>query len=99
MKKKLMSVGAGVLLGVIGEKIVKSNVVKNLAVSTVSDGLKIKEGIDHTIEKVKESAEDIVAEAKVKKEEDERAKREAEEAEETVEELAEAADDVAEAAE
>lgn len=99
MNKKLLSIGAGVLLGVVGDKIVKSNAVKNLAVSTVSDGLKIKEGIDKTIEKVKEGTEDIVAEAKVKKAEDERAKREAEEAKETAEDLAEAAEELAEAAE
>lgn len=94
MKKKLISVGAGVVLGVIGDKILKSNAVKNLVVSTVSEGLKVKEGIDKTIEKAKENAEDVVAEAKVKKAEDEKAKREAEEAKETAEDLAEAADDL-----
>lgn len=106
MKKKLISVGAGVLLGVVGEKVLKSNLVKNVAVTTVSEGLKVKEGIDKTIEKAKENAEDVVAEAKVKKAEDEKAKREAKEAKETAEDLAEAADDsdcvaceVAEAAE
>ena len=106
MKKKLISLGAGVLLGVVGEKVLKSNLVKNVAVTTVSEGLKVKEGIDKTIEKVKENAEDVVAEAKIKKAEDELAKREAEEAKETAEDLAEAADDfscvacdVAEAAE
>ena len=80
MKKKLISLGAGVLLGVVGEKVLKSNLVKNVAVTTVSEGMKAKEGIDKTIEKVKENAEDVVAEAKIKKAEDERAKREAEEA-------------------
>ena len=94
MKKKLISVGAGVLLGVLGEKVLKSNLVKNVAVTTVSEGLKVKEGIDKTIEKAKENAEDVVAEAKVKKAEDEKAKREAKEAKETAEDLAEAADDV-----
>ena len=106
MKKKIISLGAGVLLGVVGEKVLKSNLVKNVAVTTVSEGLKVKEGIDKTIEKAKENAEDVVAEAKVKKAEDEKAKREAKEAKETAEDLAEAADDsdcvaceVAEAAE
>lgn len=93
MKKKLISLGAGVLLGVVGEKVLKSNLVKNVAVTTVSEGLKVKEGIDKTIEKAKENAEDVVAEAKVKKAEDEKAKREAKEAKETAEDLAEAADD------
>ncbi len=99
MKKKLLSVGAGVLIGVVGDKIVKSNAVRNLAVNTVSEGMKVKESIDKTIEKAKENTEDIVAEAKIKKAEDERAKREAEEAKETAEDLAEAAEDLAEAAE
>ena len=94
MKKKLLSVGAGVLIGVVGDKIIKSNAVRNLAVNTVSEGMKVKEGIDKTIEKAKENAEDVVAEAKIKKAEDERAKREAEEAKETAEDLAEAADDL-----
>lgn len=87
MKKRLLGLGAGVLLGVIGEKILKSDVTKKLAVSTVSGGLKIKEGIDKTIEKTKESAEDIVVEAKAKNAEEEKEKAEA--AEETVETLAE----------
>lgn len=99
MKKKLLSVGAGVLLGIVGDKVLKSNAVKNLAVNTVSEGLKVKETIDKTIEKAKENTEDIVAEAKVKKAEDERAKKEAEEAKETAEELAESAEDLAVAAE
>lgn len=99
MNKKLLSVGAGVLLGVVGDKIVKSNAVRNLAVNTVSEGMKVKEGIDKTIEKAKENTEDIVAEAKIKKAEDERVKREAEEAKETAEDLAEAAEELAEAAE
>lgn len=99
MKKKLLSVGAGVLIGVVGDKIVKSNAVRNLAVNTVSEGMKVKESIDKTIEKAKENTEDIVAEAKIKKAEDERVKREAEEAKETAEDLAEAAEELAEAAE
>lgn len=94
MKKKLISLGAGVVLGIVGEKVLKSNLVKNVAVTTVSEGMKAKEGIDRTIEKVKENAEDVVAEAKIKKAEDERANKEAEETKETVEDLAEAADDL-----
>lgn len=99
MNKKLLSVGAGVLLGVVGDKIMKSNAVKNLAVNTVSEGMKVKECIDKTIEKAKENTEDIVAEAKIKKAEDERAKKEAEEAKETAEDLAKACEELAEAAE
>ncbi|KXO16800.1 DUF6110 family protein [Peptoniphilus sp. GNH] len=85
MKKRLLGIGAGVVLGFLGEQIIKSNAVKKLAVSTVAGGLKVKEGIDKTIEKVKENAEDIVAEAKVKKAEEAKAKV----AEESVENLAE----------
>lgn len=84
MNKKLLSMGAGILIGVLGDKILKSNVVKKVAVSTVASGLKAKESLDKTIEKVKESTEDIVAEAKVKNETEEKAREE-----ETVEKLAE----------
>ncbi|ERT56553.1 vacuolar-type H+-ATPase subunit H [Peptoniphilus koenoeneniae] len=86
MKKKLLSMGAGILIGVLGDKILKSNAVKKVAVSTVAGGLKAKESLDKTIEKVKESTEDIVAEAKVKNESEEKAR---EEKEETIEKLAE----------
>lgn len=76
MNKKLINLGIGVLTGVLGGKILSSQTVKKIAVSTVAGGLKVKEEIDKTIENVKVSTEDIIAEAKVKKAEDE--KKEAE---------------------
>ena len=95
MKKKLLGGAGGMLLGVVGEKILKSDTTKKLVVDTVSGGLKIKENVDRTIEKAKENAEDIVVEAKVKNAEEQKAKEEAEaeaEAEvETIEVLAEEA--------
>lgn len=76
MKKKLINLGLGFVAGAIGGKILSSQTVKRIAVNTVAEGLKIKEGIDKSVECVKVSTEDIVAEAKVKKAEDE--KKEAE---------------------
>lgn len=72
MNKKLINLGIGVLTGVLGGKILSSQTVKKIAVSTVAGGLKVKEEIDKTIENVKVSTEDIIAEAKVKKSEDEK---------------------------
>lgn len=72
MNKKLINLGIGVLTGVLGGKILSSQTVKKIAVSTVAGGLKVKEEIDKTIENVKVSTEDIIAEAKVKKAEDEK---------------------------
>lgn len=66
INKKVLSFGTGILFGVLAEKAIKSKLVKKVAVSTVAGGLKVKESIDKTIEVVKENAEDIVAEAKLK---------------------------------
>lgn len=76
MKKKLINLGLGFVAGALGGKILSSQAAKKLAVSTVTQGLKIKEGLDKGMENIKVSTEDIVAEAKVKKAEDE--KKEAE---------------------
>ena len=72
MKKKLINLGLGFVAGALGGKILSSQAVKKLAVTTVAEGLKIKEGLDKGMENIKVSTEDIVAEAKVKKAEDER---------------------------
>ncbi|NMW84948.1 DUF1490 domain-containing protein [Peptoniphilus sp. AGMB00490] len=72
MKKKLINLGLGFVAGAIGGKILSSKTAKRIAVTTVAEGLKIKEGIDKGVESVKVSTEDIVAEAKVKKAEDDR---------------------------
>lgn len=93
MNKKLINLGIGVLTGVLGGKILSSQTVKKIAVSTVAGGLKVKEEIDKTIENVKVSTEDIIAEAKVKKAEDE--KKEAErKAQLDIEKVAEAEEEV-----
>lgn len=76
MKRKLINLGLGFVAGAIGGKILSSQTAKKVAVSTVAEGLKIKEGLDKSMENLKVSTEDIVAEAKVKKAEDE--KKEAE---------------------
>lgn len=68
MKKKLLQIGLGFIGGAIGGKILSSQKVKDLAVDAVAGGLKFKDSVDKTIEKARENTNDIVAEAKVKKE-------------------------------
>ena len=99
MKKKLLYTGVGVLLGLVSDKLWKTKKARSLAVSAVAGGLKAKESLDKTIEKVREETGDIVAEAKVKKEEDaakaEAAKEaaEAEEANKDIVKVAEVTDE------
>ena len=76
MNKRLINLGLGLVVGALGGKILASDTAKKLAVNTVAGGLKIKEGIDKNLENVKVTSEDILAEAKIKKAEDE--KKEAE---------------------
>ncbi|MDU2557898.1 MAG: DUF6110 family protein [Anaerococcus prevotii] len=80
LEKKALSVGAGLLVGLVGGKVLNSKLAKKATVNTVVGGLKVKESIDKTIESIRVSAEDVLAEAKeVKaKEEAEEAKKEAE---------------------
>ncbi len=93
MNKKLLNLGVGLLVGALGGKVLASQTAKKIAVSTVAGGLKIKEEIDKTVENVKVSTEDIIAEAKVKKAEDE--KKEAErKAQLDIEKVAEAKEEV-----
>ena len=99
MNKKLLDLGIGFLAGAVGGKVLCSKAVKRFAVATVAEGLKAKESIDKTVENIKVSTEDIVAEAKVKKEEDE--KKEAErkakaDIDQVVEEVEEEAEEVSE---
>lgn len=71
LNKKILSLGAGILAGAIGGKILNSKLAKKAAVSTVVGGLKVKESIDKTVESIRVSAEDVIAEAKdVKEKED-----------------------------
>ena len=66
INRKVITAGAGLLAGVLGGKILSSKLAKNAAVSTVAGGIRVKESLDKTIEKVRLSADDIVAEAREK---------------------------------
>ena len=87
MNKQVIRIGLGVLAGAIGSKIIQSQKMKDLAVGAVASGLKIKDDVDKTVEKVKENADDIVAEAKVLKMEKD-IEREEEKKENDIEEVA-----------
>ena len=87
INKRLLNLGIGLAAGLIGGKILKSKTAKDLAVNTVAGGLKVKDSIDKTIEDIRENTNDIIAEAKVKKAEEEKARKEAEE--KNLEDLAE----------
>ena len=77
VNKKILSAGAGVLAGAIGGKILTSKFAKKAAVATVQQGLKAKGAVDKTVENIKLTTDDIVAEAKVKNEIEERLEAEA----------------------
>ena len=64
LEKKALSVGAGLLVGLVGGKVLNSKLAKKATVNTVVGGLKVKESIDKTIESIRVSAEDVLAEAK-----------------------------------
>ncbi|WP_075967942.1 DUF6110 family protein [Murdochiella massiliensis] len=100
MKKKLLYTGVGVVLGLVSDKLWKTKKARSFAVSAVAGGLKAKESLDKTIEKVREETGDIVAEAKVKKAEEEakaQAEKEAEEANSDIVKIAETVDETSEA--
>ena len=80
VSKKFIRIGAGVLVGALGGKVLSSQLAKKAAVGAVAGGLRVKESIDKTVEQVRVSADDIVAEAKEAnaKEDLERAKKAAE---------------------
>ena len=80
INKKFLKIGAGVLVGALGGKVLSSELAKKAAVGAVAGGLRVKESIDKTVEQVRVSADDIVAEAKEAnaKEDLERAKKAAE---------------------
>lgn len=64
INKKVLKIGAGVLVGALGGKVLSSQLAKKAAVGAVAGGLRVKESLDKTIEQVRVSADDIVAEAK-----------------------------------
>lgn len=100
MKKKLIYTGVGVLLGLVSDKLWKTKKARALAVSAVAGGLKAKESLDKTIEKVREETGDIIAEAKVKKAEEQaqaQAEKEADKANSDIVKIAETVEETAEA--
>lgn len=72
INKKVLSAGIGLVAGALGAKVLSSKAAKKAAVATVRQGLKAKSSIDKTVENIKMSTDDIVAEAKVKNEIEER---------------------------
>lgn len=77
VNKKIISTGIGVIAGAIGGKVLTSKLAKKAAVATVQQGLKAKSAVDKTVENIKVTTDDIVAEAKVKNEIEERLEAEA----------------------
>jgi hypothetical protein len=61
--KEIGLVAAGVALGAVGVKAIKSQTAKRLCVQTVSKGLQIKAAGQDIIEQAKSNVDDIVAEA------------------------------------
>lgn len=77
VNKKIISTGIGVIAGAVGGKILTSKFAKKAAVATVQQGLKAKSAVDKTVENIKVTTDDIVAEAKIKNEIEERLEAEA----------------------
>lgn len=77
VNKKIISTGIGVIAGAIGGKVLTSKLAKKAAVATVQQGLKAKNAVDKTVENIKVTTDDIVAEAKIKNEIEERLEAEA----------------------
>lgn len=77
VNKKIISTGIGVIAGAIGGKVLTSKLAKKAAVATVQQGLKAKTAVDKTVENIKVTTDDIVAEAKIKNEIEERLEAEA----------------------
>lgn len=63
--KKLGFFAGGVLFGTAGVKILSSHDAKKVYTEVVAAGLRVKDCVLTTTDKVQENAEDILAEAKV----------------------------------
>ena len=50
VSKKFIRIGAGVLVGALGGKVLSSQLAKKAAVGAVAGGLRVKESIDKTVE-------------------------------------------------
>ncbi|EFI42153.1 MULTISPECIES: DUF6110 family protein [Peptoniphilus] len=78
MKKKILNFALGMVTATVGPKILKSKLAKKVAVEAVVQGMKAKDYIDKTVETIKENTDDIIAEAKIIKAEEESKARETE---------------------
>jgi hypothetical protein len=79
--KEIGLIIAGVALGTVGVKALKSEAAKQLAVQAVSKGLQAKAAGQDIIEQAKANVDDIVAEASYLNEQEQKAAAEAVEAE------------------
>lgn len=96
MKKTLVHMGIGLAVGLVSGKLFKTKTARDLAVGAVAGGLKAKESLDKTVEKLRENTNDLVADAKVKKADDEakaQAKKEAEKADEEMKDIQKVAEE------
>lgn len=71
--KNLVCFASGVLFGTAGVKLLSSKDAKHAYVKTVAAGLRVKDCLMDTVNKVQENAEDVLAEAKTINEEREAA--------------------------
>lgn len=76
MYKKVLKYGASFIFGAASAKVLKSKVVKDATVRVIAEGMKAKESFDKNVDDMKSKAEDLVAEARVKKMYEEREKSE-----------------------
>lgn len=65
--KVFLSFVAGVVTTVAGSKFVKSDTARKVAVNSLASGMQFKDEAKATYETIKEDAQDIVYEAKAKK--------------------------------
>lgn len=64
MVRNLICFAGGVVFGTAGVKLLSSRDAKKAYVKTVAAGLRVKECVMDTVNKVQENAEDVLAEAK-----------------------------------
>lgn len=64
--EKVICFAAGVAVAIIGKKILKSEKTRNFCVTGLAKGMQLKEEAKETLKNMKEDAEDICYEAKMK---------------------------------
>lgn len=67
MKKIIASFAGGVITALVGNRIIKTDKARTIAVNSLATGMKIKDDVVASYETIKEDALDIVNEAKNKK--------------------------------